>query len=255
MRKRLNWVLSLAYAALVSQPASAAELRLLTAGAFAQVVKDLVPAYAARSGHQVTVAQGTAGALKSRIEGGETFAVAVITPVVINALVKSGKLTAESRTDVATVGVGVGVKEGAPKPDISTVDGFKQALLAAKAVAYIDPASGGTSGMYVDKLLERLGIADQVRPKAKLKQGGGHAADFVASGEADIVLQQMSEIVPVRGVVVVGPLPADIQNITTYTGAVSAQSKSADAARDLLKMLSGPEAAALLKAKGMQPAK
>jgi molybdate transport system substrate-binding protein len=255
MRKRLNWVLALACAALVTQPAAAAELRLLTAGAFAQVAKDLVPAFAAKSGHQVTVAQGTAGALKSRIEGGETFDVAVITPVVIDALVKGGKLTAESRTDVATVGVGVGVKEGAPKPDISTVDGFKQALLAAKAVAYIDPASGGTSGMYVDKLLERLGIADVIRPKAKLKQGGGHAADFVANGEADIVLQQMSEIVPVRGVVVVGPLPADIQNITTYTAAISTQSKSAAAAQDLLKMLSGPEAAALLKAKGMQAAK
>jgi molybdate transport system substrate-binding protein len=255
MRKKLNWVLVLTCAALAAQPASAAELRLLTAGAFAQVVKDLVPAYAARSGHQVTVAQGTAGALKSRIEGGETFDVAVITPVVIDALVKGGKLTVESRTDVATVGVGVGVKEGAPKPDISTVDGFKQALLAAKAVAYIDPASGGTSGMYVDKLLERLGIADVIRPKAKLKQGGGHAADFVASGEADIVLQQMSEIVPVRGVDVDGPLPADIQNITTYTAAISTQSKSAAAAQDLLKMLSGPEAAALLKAKGMQAAK
>ena len=147
-----------------------------------------------------------------------------------------------------------GVKEGAPKPDISTVDGLKRALLAAKGVAYTDPATGATSGTYIDNLLVRLGIADQVRPKAKLKPGG-HAGDFVASGEADIVLQQASEIIPVKGVVLVGPLPAEIQNSTTYAAAISSQSKEKGAAKALIDALTSPAAAAVLKSKGMDPAK
>lgn len=232
---------------------SATEMKLLTAGAFEQVVKELVPHFERQSAHKVTIARGTAGELKARIERGDDFDVAVITPVVLDALAKEGKVISASRTNVATVGVGVGVKVGAPKPDISTVEAFKRALLNAKAVAYIDPASGGTSGMYIDKLLERLGIADEVRTKAKLKKGG-HAAEFVASGEADIVLQQMSEIIPVKGVVAVGPLPPEIQSTTTYSAAISSASKSPDAAQALLKALSGPEAAALLKSKGMEPA-
>ena len=233
--------------------AASAELKVLSAGAFEQVVQALIPDFEKQTGHKVTVDKGTAGALKKRVEGGEAFDVAVITPAVIEALAKEGKLVAVSQTKVATVGVGVGVREGAPKPDISSVDALKRALIAAKAVAYIDPASGGTSGIYVDRLLERLGIAAQVRPKAKLKQGG-HAADFVASGEADIVLQQASEIIPVKGVVLVGPLPAEIQNITTYAAAISAQSKQSEAAQALIKLFSSPQGTALLKTKGMQPA-
>jgi molybdate transport system substrate-binding protein len=243
----------LAAALTVSHVVSAAEIKLLTAGAFEQVVKELVPNFERQSGNKVTIERGTAGELKARIERGDDFDVAVITPVVLDALASEGKVVPTSRTNVATVGVGIGVKDGASKPDVSTVDAFKRALLAAKAVAYIDPASGGTSGMYIDKLLERLGIADAIRPKAKLKKGG-HAAEFVASGEADIVLQQMSEIIPVKGVVAVGPLPPEIQNTTTYAAAISSASKSPDVAQALLKALSGPAAAALLKAKGMEPA-
>jgi molybdate transport system substrate-binding protein len=239
--------------ALYAAAAQAAEIKVLTAGAFAQVVEALVPEFERQTGHKVRVKKGTAGELKQRIEAGEAFDVAVITPAVIAGLAKDGKLIAQSQVKVATVGVGVGVKEGAPKPDISTVEAFKRALLAAKAVAYIDPASGGSSGIYVDKLLERLGIADQIRPKAKLKKGG-HAADFVASGEADIVLQQMSEIIPVKGVTLVGPLPPEIQNTTTYSAAISANCANRDAAQALIRTFSDPQGAALLRAKGMQPA-
>jgi len=233
--------------------AEAAEVKVLCAGAFLQVVEALLPNFERATDHIVTVQRGTAGELKQRVESGEAFDVAVITPAVIEALVKESKLDAASHVKVATVGVGVGVKEGAPKPDISTVDAFKRTLLAAKAVAYIDPASGGSSGIYVDKLLERLGIANEVRAKAKLKRGG-HAADFVAGGEADIVLQQMSETLPVKGVSLVGPLPPDIQHITTYSAAISTQSQNRTAAQALIKTFSDPQGAALLKAKGMQPA-
>ncbi|MFZ3251580.1 MAG: substrate-binding domain-containing protein, partial [Pseudolabrys sp.] len=154
---------------------------------------------------------------------------------------------------LATVGVGVVVKEGAPKPDVSTVEAFKRALLAAKSVAYIDPASGGSSGVYIDKLLERLGIADQVRPKAKLKKGG-YVAELVVNGEAELGLHQISEIVPVKGATLVGPLPKEIQNTTTYAAGLSASPQNKDAAQALIKMFSGPAAAAVLKSKGMEPA-
>lgn len=233
--------------------ASAAEVKVLTAGAFKQVVVALVPAYEKQSGNKVIVDNDTAGGLKKRIEGGVAFDVAIITPGVLTELTAAGKIVAGSSTAVASVGVGVAVPEGAAKPDISTVDAFKRALLAAKSVAYIDPASGGSSGIYIDKLLERLGIADQIRPKAKLKKGG-HVADLIVSGEAELGLHQISEIIPVKGAVLVGPLPKDIQNTTTYAAGLSASTQNKTAAQALIAMFSGPETAAVLKSKGMEPA-
>lgn len=234
-------------------PAQAAEIKVLTAGAFRQVVVALVPGFERETGHKVVVENETAGALKRRIEGGETFDLAVITPAVVKDLTDKGKIAAGTATNVATVGVGVMVKEGASKPDVSTVEAFKRALLAAKSVAYIDPASGGSSGIYIDKLLDRLGIADQIRPKAKLKKGG-HVADLILSGEAELGLHQVSEIVPVKGVTLVGPLPAVIQNTTTYTAGLSATTANRDAAEALVRTFTSPAAAAVLHAKGMEPA-
>jgi molybdate transport system substrate-binding protein len=145
------------------------------------------------------------------------------------------------------------VKEGAPLPDISTVEAFKRTLLAAKSVAYIDPAAGGSSGIYVGKLLERLGIAKEVNAKAKLIQGGA-VADHVVNGEAEIGVHQISEILHVRGAKLVGPLPAEIQNYTVYSAGVGAGAKEAEAAKALVKFLSGPGAAPIIKSKGMEPA-
>jgi len=237
----------------MSVTAMAAEIKVLTAGAFKQVVLALVPDFEKQSGHKVVVDNDTAGALKKRIEGGEAFDVAVITPAVVDDLASRGKIIGGSKVNLATVGVGVVVKEGAPKPDVSTVEAFKKTLLTAKSVAYIDPASGGSSGIYIDKLLERLGIADQVRAKAKLKKGG-HVADLIVSGEAELGLHQISEIVPVKGAALVGPLPKEIQNITTYAAGLSTTTRSRNAAQALIKTLSGPAAAAVLKSKGMNPA-
>jgi molybdate transport system substrate-binding protein len=231
----------------------AAEVKLLTAGAFKQVVLALVPDFEKQTGNKVVVDNDTAGGLKKRIESGEAFDVAVITPAVIDELAGAGKIAAGSRVDLASVSIGVVVKEGAPRPDVSTVDAFKRALLEAKSVAYIDPASGGSSGIYIDKLLERLGIADQVRPKAKLKKGG-YVADLIVSEEAELGLHQISEIVPVKGAALVGPLPKEIQNTTTYAAGLSASPQNRDAAQALIKMFSGPAAATVLKSKGMEPA-
>jgi molybdate transport system substrate-binding protein len=143
------------------------------------------------------------------------------------------------------------VKDGAALPDIKTVDAFKRTLIEAKSVAYIDPKSGGSSGIYFDGLLDRLGIGDAVRPKSRLKQGG-YVAELVASGEAEIAVHQISEIVPVKGVTLVGPLPAEIQNTTVYTAGISTAAKDPAAARALIDHLAGPAAAAVLKTKGME---
>lgn len=253
MNSHIWRVLVIAAALNFSGLASAAEVKVLTAGAFKQVVLALVPNFEKQTGNKVVIDNDTAGGLKKRIEGGAAFDVAVITPAVIDELTDAGKIASGSRVNLATVGVGVVVKEGAPKPNVSTVEAFKSALLAAKSVAYIDPASGGSSGIYIDKLLERLGIADQVRPKAKLKKGG-YVAELIVSGEAELGLHQISEIVPVKGVVLVGPLPKEIQNTTTYAAGLSASSQNKDAAQALVKMLSGPAAATVLKSKGMEPA-
>ena len=232
---------------------SAADVKVLTAGAFKQVVLALVPDFETQTGNKVIVDNDTAGGLQKRIESGEAFDVAIITPTIVDGLAASGKIVPNSRVNLATVSIGVVVKEGAPKPDIGTVEAFKNALLSAKSVAYIDPASGGSSGIYVDKLLERLGIADQVRPKAKLKKGG-YVADLIVSGEAELGVHQISEIVPVKGAVLVGPLPKEIQNTTTYTAGLSAAAQNKDAAQALIKTFSGPAAANVFKAKGMEPA-
>jgi len=233
--------------------ATAAELKVLTAGAYKQVLVALVPDFEKQTGHKVTLDNDTVGALTKRIEGGEAFDVAVLTPAAVNALISKGKLADGTRATLARVGVGVMVKSGAPKPDISSVDAFKRALIAAKSVAYIDPASGGSSGIYVAGLLDKLGIADQVKPKAKLKQGG-YVADLIASGEAELGIHQISEIVPVKEVTLVGPLPADIQNYTVYAAGVGSGAKDGEAVKALIRALTGPAAAEVLKSKGMEQA-
>ena len=231
--------------------ACAVEVRVLTAGAMKSVVLEMVPDFEKRTGHKVLVANDTAGALKDRIGGGEAVDVAIITSRIVDELIAEGKLAQGSRINLAKVGIGVAVKAGAPLPDIATVESLKHALVAAKAVAYIDPKSGGSSGIYFDGLLERLGIAGDVRPKARLK-AGGNVAELVASGEADLAVHQISEIVPVRGVTLVGPLPQEVQNYTMYTAGLGVAALDATAARALIETLAGPSALPVLKSRGME---
>jgi molybdate transport system substrate-binding protein len=238
---------------MMAQTASAAEIKVLTTGAFRSVVVALVPEFEKATGHKVVVDNGTVGQLQKRVDGGEAFDVLVLSPKGIEDYVKGGKIAAGSNARLAKVGVGVMVKDGAPKPDVSTVDAFKQALLAAKTVGYIDPASGGSSGIYVASLLEKLGIAEQIKPKAKLKQGG-HVSDLVKDGTAEIGIHQISEIVGQAGVTLVGPLPAEIQNYTVYVVGLSTAAKEAEAAKAFIKVLTGPSAAGVLKSKGMEGA-
>ena len=232
-------------------PAAAAEIKVLSAGAYKAVVVALAPAFEQRTGHKVVVDNDTAGALARRIEGGEAYDLVVVTPAVIQQLARSGKVAAAAPTPLARVAIGVAVKQGTPLPDIGSVAAFQKALLDAKSVAYIDPAAGGSSGIYLAKLFETMGIADRIKPKAVLVPGG-LVAQRVVSGEAEIAIHQISEILAVPGAVLVGPIPAEIQNYTSYAGALSATPRDAAAAQALLSFLAGPEATAVLQGRGMQ---
>jgi molybdate transport system substrate-binding protein len=239
-------------AAGASRGAACAEIKVLSAGAFKQVLLALLPEFEQQTGHKVTVDNDTVGALTKRIEAGEVFDLAVLTPGAIDSLSNKGKFVSGSRMNLARVGIGVVVKEGTPKPDISSDEAFKKALLAAKSIAYIDPAAGGSSGIYVAGLLDRLGIAAEMKGKSKLVPGGA-VAEHIAKSEAELGIHQISEILPVKGVTLVGPLPADIQSYTIYAAGIGASANAADAAQALLKALAGPAAAAVLKSKGMEP--
>jgi molybdate transport system substrate-binding protein len=238
----------------MSQLARAAEIQVVSGGAFKQVLSALAAQYQKESGNTLAITYQTVGQHLALIrDGKEKFDVAILTPEAIDTLAKEGSIVPGTRADLAKTGVGVVVKAGAPLPDISTVAAFKQTLLAAKSVAYIDPKSGGSSGIYVERLLQQLGIADQVNAKAVLVHGGA-VADHIADGEAEIGIHQISEILPVVGTTLVGPLPAEIQNFTVYAAGVGTAAADGATARALVKFLSGPHALPIIEAKGMQPA-
>jgi molybdate transport system substrate-binding protein len=247
-------LLATALSLAMTQAASAAEIRVISGGAFKQVLTAMTAEFEKQTGHKVSLTFRTVGQNLKAIDGGEVFDVAVLTPAAIDDLTKAGKVMPASRADLAKTGVGVVVKEGAPKPDISSVDAFKRTLLAAGSVAYIDPAAGGSSGIYVGKLLERLGIAKEVNAKAKLIPGGA-VAEHIAKGEAELGVHQISEILHVQGATLVGPLPPEIQNYTVYSAGIGASAKQPEAAKALVTFLAGPGAAPIIRSKGMEPAR
>ena len=231
--------------------AAAADLRVLTAGAYKPVVVALAPAFEQRTGHRLVIDNDTAGALVRRISAGEAFDLVLLTPGGLEQLAKAGKVDTGASVRLAKVAIGVAVKQGAPAPDISSVAAFQQTLLAARAVATIDPQAGGSSGIYLWQLFEKMGIASQLKPKAVLVPGG-LVAQRLLNGEADIAIHQISEILAVPGATLVGPLPAEIQNYTVYAGAVGTAAREPAAAQDLLNLLASAQAQAVLKDKGMQ---
>jgi len=239
-------------AALVARPVLASEVHLLTTGAFKQVATALIPQYEAQSGNKVVVENDTAGGIIRRIETGEPFDLVVLTSQAVGDLVTEGKLVSDSSTDLAKVGIGVAVKAGAAHPNFGDPDAFKQMLLKAKSIAYIDPRAGGSSGIYLAGLIDRMGLTRKLRRKTVLVNGG-LVADKVASGEAEIGLQQISELSAAKGVEMLGPLPRAIQSYTIYGAGINVKAAEPVAAKALLDVFAGPAAAAVLQAKGMQP--
>jgi molybdate transport system substrate-binding protein len=231
--------------------ARADTLKLLTTGAFKPAALDIVASFERQTGHKVNVVNDTAGALRQRVAGGEKFDVLVLTQEGLDGLVGTKKIDDASITPLAKVGIGVGVPLSAPQPDIANVEGLRRTLLAARAVAYIDPASGGTSGIYLARLFQTMGITPEIAKKAVLVRGGA-AAERVARGDADIALQQASEIKMVPSVKFAGLLPEQIQNYTTYSGAIAADTAVLLAATALLAAFSDPSADAILKRRGLE---
>jgi molybdate transport system substrate-binding protein len=218
--------------------AGAAEIKVLSAGAVRAIVTELAQAFEKDTGHTVTLAFGTVGVTRKRLAE-EPADVVIMTDVAIDESSAQGAVVAGSRNDIARTGMGVGVREGAPKPDISTPDAFKQALLAARSLTYVDPAQGATSGIHFAGLLQKFGIADAVKPKTTLVPGG-YPAELVARGEVEMVVHQISEIVPVRGVTLVGPLPKDVQKVTTYSAGIAKKAATPETARAFVAFLTSP---------------
>lgn len=230
--------------------AEAAEIKVLSAPAMRAVINELGPQFERATGHKLVIQFGLGAVLKRQIEAGATFDVAIFTPPVIDDLIKGGKIAAGTRADIARSGIGVAVRAGGPKPDISSVDAFKRALLNAKSVAY---AGEGATGIYFMGLLERLGIAADM--KAKLKpMAGGAAVPAVARGEAEIAVIPTASVFGVPGAELVGPLPSELQTYIVFTTGVGATAKEPEAAKALIRFLTAPAAVPVIKAKGMEPA-
>ena len=234
--------------------AQAAELKVLITTAMKAAIDELTPQFEGASEHKLRITYGPSGALAKRIADGEAADLVVIASGV-DELIAQGKVVAESRIDVARVRIGVAVRKGAPKPDVGTVEAFKRALLDAKGIAYVDPAAGGASGIYLAKMLERIGILAQVNAKARLARGGTEdmVSAIVARGDAEIGLQQISEIMSVPGVDLVAPLPDELQIVTVYTAGIPTNNKEAQAAKALIRFLTAPSAASIYKTKGLDP--
>src|SRR5437660_7737896 len=216
--------------------AQAAEIKVLSAGAVRAIVTDLAAAFRQETGLTATLTFGTVGVMRQKLTAGDAADVVIMTDIAIDEMARQGAVTPGTRTDIARTGMGVGVREGAPKPDISTPEAFKQTLLAAKSIVYVDPAQGATSGIHFASVLQRLGIADAVKSKTILWPGG-YAAEAVVKGQAEIVVHQISEILPVKGVTLVGPLPGDLQKITIYSAGIAQKSEQPDAARAFISYL------------------
>ena len=243
----------LAPGAATAPAAHAAELKVTSTVALTPTLDELTPKYEKSSGNKLVIVYSTIAELKKRIEAGETADVMVLSRPALNDLQTQGKVSEGSIANVGSSYVAIGIRAGAPKPDISTAEKLKEALLATKSISYADPAKGGASGVYFAKVIDRLGIADQMKSKAGLVPGA-QAGELVAKGEVEMGVAQASEIAAVPGAQVVGPLPGDLNSAIIFAVGIGSASKDPGAAKSLIELLTGPTGAAVLKSKGMDPA-
>ena len=233
--------------------AGAAEIKVLAALGVKDVVDDLGPKFERASGHKLAIKFDTLGGVVKMVKGGETADVVLIPRQGIDGLVKDGKATAGDVTDIARSSIVVIVRKGAPKPDISSPDALKRALLSAKSITYGNPADGGASGIHFAKVLDRLGIASEVKSKTMYSKPGRDTGDLVANGKAELGVNQLQVLRPVAGIEVAGPLPGDLQATTVFSSAIMTGAKNVAASKALVSFLRTPEAAKVIKAKGMEP--
>ena len=234
---------------------NAAEIKILTTRAMNHVLTELTGAFQRTSDHKVALILAPPAEIRRRIVSGEIVDVAMSGGGIIEELVQQGKIAPDSKLTLARVGYGVVVRVGPAKPDISSVEAFKRALLAARSIVYTDPAIGGTSGIYFEKVLDRLGIAKETKAKSILNAGAATTPniEIVARGEAELGIQLISEIVSVPGAELLGPLPAELQDMNVISTGIVTTASEPDAARVFLKFLTSPAAATVIKASGMEP--
>ena len=246
--------LGIVSALLLAGSASAAEVRVMISGGLTAAYKELVPEFERLTGNKVLTAYGpsmgtTVNAIPIRLERGEPADVLIMVGYALGDLVKQGKVVADSRVDLVKSPIGIAVKSGAPKPDISSADAVKRALLATKTIAYSDSASG----VYVStEMFEKLGIADAMKDKAR-KIPATPVGEIVARGDAEIGFQQVSELLPVQGIDIVGQLPSELQKVTVFSAGIASVSKEPDAGKALIKFLASPTASAVIIKSGMEP--
>ena len=235
---------------LLAPCAQADEIRMLASAAMKEAFLELIPEFEKASGHKVVTVWAGGVDIVKRVKGGEVVDLVVLARPAVEGLIKEGKVAPGGRVDLANSGVGVAVRAGAPRPDVSSADALKRTLLAAKSIAY----SSGPSGAHIAALLARMGIADQVKGKVLQTTPGNPVGHFIARGEAEIGFQQISELLPIAGIEYLGPLPAEIQEITVFSGGLHASAKAPAATQALLKFLTSPAAASVIRKKGMGPA-
>ena len=231
------------------------ELSVYSSIGVRSAAEELFRKFEEQDGSRLAVTWGTAPMLIARIEAGERTDVLILSRAGIDTLHKQGKILSGTDVTLAGSGVAIAVKAGAAKPDISTPEALKQTLLKAKSIAYSEPAAGGASGVYFAKLLERMGIAEQMKPKTKYPPAGGFSAELVLTGEAELAVQQKPELLHVRGVEIVGFLPGDLNLVTEFAAAVMAGSQNAEMGKALIDTLRSPQAAAVFRSKGLDPRK
>lgn len=225
------------------------DIKVLSTHAVEEVLRELGPSFDRASGTRLVIDYDPANALKRRIEEGAAFDVAIVTRPVLDALAEQGKIVRESCVDIGRSGLGVAVRKGAARPDVTSIDAFTRALLAARSVAR---SREGTSGLYFESLLARLGITDAMRGKIVLG-GSGRIAELVARGGADMAVQQIPELLPVKGVDFAGPLPDELQLYTVFSAGLGTDCKAPDLAKVFIDALAAPASSALFKAKGLEP--
>ena len=253
MNRKMCRAAAAAMVAFLFAPISAAEavdIKLLSAAGIRSVIVELGPQFERASGHKIVAKFVGGPAVREGIAAGEAFDVAISQPAEIDRLLKENKIISDSRTDIARSGMGMGVRAGSAKPDISTSDGFKRTLLGAKSIAY---AGGGASGAFFVELFERLGIAADVKPKLRSMAAGTPSAEAVAKGEAEIVLLSIPSILAVPGVDLVGPLPSALQYYSGFAAGAVTGTKELEGSRAFIKFLTSESAAPMIKAKGLEP--
>ena len=245
-------IIALATLLAATGSARAAEINVMLTDALGTSFNELAPQFARANDHAIYEVHGPSGGLVRRLNAGEPADVIFINDSGIDELIRQGKLI-PGRTDLTRTGIGIAVRKGARKPDISTPDALKRALLDARSIGYTDPAGGGLTAAPIIAMIEKFGISAQIAAKTKLAAGGptGRVSTLIANGEAEIGMQMVSELLSNPDLEVIGMLPPELQMITVYSGAVTANAKEPDAARALIRFLATSEAAAVYKAKGL----